>query len=100
MSLERFCKPLPEVWSWLRIVENITNAKHRIYRVASRDVEDPRNHIHARPRQFFLPLLREGQKTPPEVPIGRVQQPQHGLSRFGAAISNAAWNSGVTFGAR
>jgi hypothetical protein len=38
MSLECFCKPLPEVYSWLRIVEDITDAEHRIYRVASRDV--------------------------------------------------------------
>ena len=100
MGLECFCKPVPEVGSRLGIVEDITHAKHRIDCVASRDVEDPRNDIHTCPRQFFVPLFGEGQKTPSEVPVGRVQQLQHDVSGFGAAISNTAWNNRVTFGAR
>ena len=74
--------------------------KHGIYRVAARDVEDPRDHIHTCPRQLFLPLVRERRKASPEVPVGGVQQPQHDVSGFGAAIWNAAWNSRVTVGAR
>jgi hypothetical protein len=49
MSLEYFRKPLPEVWTRLWIVKYITDAKHCIYGVPSRDVEDSRNHIHTRP---------------------------------------------------
>jgi hypothetical protein len=100
MVSERPCKPFPKVRSRVRIVEYISNAQHGIYRVAARDVEDPRNHIHTCPRQLFLSLVGERWEAPPEMPIGGVQQPQHDVSGFGAAILNAAWNSRVTVGAR
>src|SRR5258707_8294885 len=100
MPLERPCKPLPKVRTWVGIVEYVTNAQYGIHRVPPRDVEDPRDHIHTCPRQLFLPLVRERRKASPEVPVGGMQQPQHDVSGFGGAISNATWNSRVTVGAR
>jgi hypothetical protein len=49
VPLKRPCKPLPKVRGWFRIVEYITDAKYRIHRIAARDVEDPRDHIHTCP---------------------------------------------------
>jgi hypothetical protein len=49
MVSERPGKPFPKVRGRVRIVEYVSNAQHGIYRVTACDVEDPRNHIHARP---------------------------------------------------
>ena len=97
---ECLCKPIPKVWSRVRIVEYVPNAQHSIYRVAASYVEDPRDYIHTCPRQLFLSLVGERWEAPPEMPVGGVQQSQHDVSGFGAAILNAAWNSRVTVGAR
>ena len=86
MVSERPRKPLPKVRSRVRIVEYVPNAEYGIHRITSRDVEDRRDHIHASPRQLFLPFLRERRETSPEVPVSRMQQPQHDVSGFGAAI--------------
>ena len=100
VPLERPCKPLPKVRTWVGIVEYVTNAQYGIHRVAPRDVKDPRDHIHTCPRQLFLPLVRERRKASPEVPVRSVQQPQHDFSGLGAVIWNVAWNSRVTLGTR
>ena len=97
---ECLCKRFPKIRNWLRIVEYVTNAKYGIHTVAPRDVEDGCHHVHTRPRQLFLPLLREGRKAPPEVPVGSMQQSQHNVSGLGRAIWNADWNNRVTVGAR
>jgi len=47
-----------------------------------------------------IEMLLRNEEAPPEMPVGSVQQPQHDVSGFGAAILNAAWNSRVTVGAR
>jgi hypothetical protein len=38
VPLERPCKPFPKVRRWFGIVEDITNAKYPIHRVAACDV--------------------------------------------------------------
>ena len=99
MHLKRPFKALPKIGGWFRIVEYITGTKNRMHSIPARDVEDSGDHIHPGARQLFLRLLRERGKASPEVPIGSVQQPQHGVSEFGPAIWNSAWNSRVTLGA-
>jgi hypothetical protein len=49
VPLKRLCKPFPEVRGRLRIVEYITDGKHRIHCIAARDIEDSRDHIHTCP---------------------------------------------------
>ena len=86
--LKRPCKPFPEVRLGLGIVEQVAGAQHRMHRVASRDVEDLRDHVHPRARQLLLRFLRERREPPPEMPVGRVQQPQHDVSGIRGEIRN------------
>ena len=49
VRLKRLGQPLPKVRARFRIIEDVTNAKHRIHRIASRNVENPGDHIHSCP---------------------------------------------------
>src|SRR6266705_2805706 len=91
---------LPEVLDGIRIVEKVSGAQQGVDAVSAPDIENPVNDLHSRSRELLLCLLGKGRKPPSQVPIGGVQDPQHDVTRFGAAIRNATWKRRVTFGAR
>ena len=47
--LKRSCKAFPKIRLGLRIIEEVTGAQQSMHSVASRDVEDIRDHVHTRP---------------------------------------------------
>ncbi len=50
-------EPLPKVRTRCRIVKQIARAQNSVDAVPSRHIEDPRDHLHPRPRQLLLRLL-------------------------------------------
>ena len=96
MIVEGLGEPRPEVLGRRRIVEQIARAEHGVHTLAPRHVEDPADHVHTRPGQRLLGLLGKRSKPFPQVPVRRVQKPQHDV--FGSSIRKAARNSRVTFG--
>jgi hypothetical protein len=47
--LKRFRQSLPKVGFGFRVIEQVSGAEQRMYRVASRDFEELGDHVHTRP---------------------------------------------------
>jgi hypothetical protein len=90
----------PEVLAGSGIIKNVSSAQDGVDAISAPDIENPVDNLHSRARELLLCLLRKGRKPPAQMPIGGVQDPQHDVTGFGAAIRNATWKRRVIFGAR
>jgi hypothetical protein len=90
-------EPFPEILHGRRIVKDVTCAQDRVHGLPSRHAQDPGHNIQSRARELLLRLFWKHRESSPEVPVGRVDEPQHDV--FAAdVIRNVARNSGVTVG--
>jgi hypothetical protein len=79
-------KTLPEGRQRIGVVKQIAGAQDGVDAVPARDVKNSGDHLHARPRQLLLRFLRKRGEAASEMPVGRVQEPQHDVIASGGSI--------------